>query len=143
MGFKDVINRMNEKRNARKELLDRMSDQVRLEKIVSERQLSSNERELLRYLNEDREANIKDRLEFARKKRSDDISFGHNPLDAENIITKPHWEVLKEKSQFSGKGTIFEGSESIMKNNPNLLKSNKKLLKSNDKLMKGGNMFKI
>ena len=133
---------MTEKGKARKELIRRMDEQVRMEKIVEDRQRSSNERELLRYRDEDREAMIKEHLEYARKKRSDEINFGHNPLNTKNIM-KAEWEVLKEPNQFSKKSDMFTNQNSVMQNNSNLLKSNKELLNSNDKLMKGGNMFKI
>ena len=114
-----------------------------MEKIVADRQLSSNERELNRLRNEEREEFVKEELDFRRKKRQDDISFAHNALDTPNITNHTEWEVMKEKNQFAGRGNIFEGTESILKNDPNLLKTNHKLLKTNHKLLKGGNMFKI
>ena len=142
MGFKEVIQKAKERSNARKELIRRMDEQVRMEKLVMDRQKSSNQRELERYMEEDNQASIKEHLEYARKKRDEDIKFGHNPLDAKNIM-KSEWEVMKEKNQFAGRGNIFVGQESVLKNDRNVLRTNKKLLKSNDKLMKGGNMFKI
>lgn len=135
MGFKDVLQGMQERKRKQKELIKRMSDNLRFQKIVEDRMKSSNQRELERYLEEDRQEMIKERLEFARKKRSDDINFSHNPIDAENIM-KAKWKVLREKSQFSGKSSLLNGGDSILQNN-------KKLLKSNNKLLKGGNMFKI
>ena len=143
MGIKEVIQNFGSKGTERKEILRQMEQNNRLNRIVEERTHSSNERELDRYRNEDREAMIKEQLEFARKKREHDINFNHNPIDAENIITKTQWEVLKEPNQFSKKSNMFANQGSVMKNNPNLLKSNKQLLNSNDKIMKGGNMFKI
>jgi len=68
-------------------------------------------------MDEDREASIKEHLEFARKKRDDDIKFGHNPINAKNIM-KAEWSVLKEKNQFAGKSDMLNGTESIMKDNP-------------------------
>lgn len=142
MGFKDIMQRMSEKRNAQKELIKRMSDQVRFEKLVEDRTKSSNQRELERYMEEDRQAMIKEKLDFARKKRQRDIDFGHNPLDAKNIM-KAEWEVMKEKNQFARRGNIFTNQNSVLNNDNKLLRTNKSLLKSNDKIMKGGNMFKI
>ncbi len=142
MGFKDVLNKIGEKRKAQKELIKRMSDQVRFEKLVVDRTKSSNQRELERYLEEDNQKNIKEQLEYARKKRSDEINFGHNPIDTKNIM-KAEWEVLKEKNQFTGRGNVFAGQESVLKNDNKMLRTNKKLLKSSDNIMKGGNMFKI
>lgn len=143
MGVKEIIQKFGSKGTERKEVLRQMEQNDRLSRIVEERRLSSNERELDRYMNEDREAMIKEQLEFARKKRQDDIDFNHNPLDAKNITAGTQWEVLKEKNQFASRSNMFSNSESVLKNNNKLLKTNKKLLKSNDKIMKGGNMFKI
>lgn len=134
MGFKDVIQKLTSGNSERKALIKQIDMETRVNKLIQERQLSSNERELNRYEDEDREAYIKERLEYARKKRADDISFGHNPLDAKNIM-KSKWEILREPNQFSKKSNMLNGENTVMKNNPNLLKSNQKL-------MKGGNMFK-
>ncbi len=142
MGVKEIIQNFGEKNRARKELIKRMSDQARFEKIVEDRMKSSNQRELERYMNEDREQLIKEHLEVARIKRQREIDFGHQPLNTKNIM-KAEWEVLKEPNQFSKKSDMFSNQNSIMKDNPNLLKSNNKLLKSNNKLNKGGNLFKI
>ena len=135
MGFKELLERWGEKSRERKELLRQMERQMRFQKIVEDRQKSANERELERFHNEEREEQIKESLEYERKKRDHDIKFNHNPLDTPNIM-KAEWEVLKEKNIFAGKSNSFSNQKSILKNNPNLLKSNKKLLK-------GGNMFKI
>ncbi len=142
MGFKDILSKLGGKGNENREMISQMANQIRMERIAQERNLSPNERELLRLRNEDREESIKDQLEFARRKRNDDIARGHNPLDTPNI-TKTEWELLKEPSQFSKKSSMLDGTKSIMKDNPNLLKSEGSLLKSNHKLLKGGSMFKI
>jgi len=135
MGIKDLLKKLGGKGGENRQAINRMANQMRMERIANERQLSPNERELKRLRNEEREEMVKEELDFRRKKKDDDIKFGHNPLDAKNIM-KAEWEVLKEKSQFSGKSDTFNKQESIMKNNPNLLRTNKKLLK-------GGNIFKI
>ncbi len=142
MGVKEFLSKLSGKGNESREMVNQMANQLRLEKIAHERQLSPNERELLRLRNEDREEMIKGELEFARKKRDFDINHNHNPLDAKNIV-KTEWEILKEPSQFSKKSTMLDGENTVMKNNPKLLKSNGSLLKSNSNLMKGGSMFKI
>ena len=142
MGFKEIIQKMGEKNRERKELIKRMSDQVRFEKIVEDRTKSSNLRELERYMEEDNEKLIKEHLEVARIKRKREIDFGHQPLNTKNIM-KAEWEVLKEPNQFSKKSDMFSNQNSIMHDNPNLLKSNNKLLRSSEKIMKGRNMFKI
>jgi len=130
-----MLQRVGEKGKERRELIRRMDQQRRIEKLIEDRTKSANERELERYADEDREAMIKERLEFARKKRDHEINFEHNSLDTPNIM-KAKWEVMKEPNQFSKKSDMFTNHKSILKNN-------NKLLKSSNKLMKGGNMFKI
>ena len=58
-----------------------------------------------------------------RKARSDDIRFGHNPLDVKNITAGTQWEVMKERNMFKGKSNMFGNKGNIHKSNPNLLKS--------------------
>lgn len=99
-----------------------MLEQDRLENLVGERKLSSNERELNRYIKENHEKMIKDQLQIARKKRSDDIRFNSNPVDVENIMVKTKWHVLKEKNMFKNKN-MFECQKNIHKSNKNLLTS--------------------
>ena len=136
MGIKEMMQKARDRGSHRKQLLQSIDEQIRMQKIVEDRQLSSNERELNQLRDEKREEAIKEELDFRRKERQRDIDFGHQPLDAENIVTKTEWEVLKEPNQFSKKSDMFSNKDSIMRNNPNLLKTNHKLLK-------GGNMFKI
>ena len=136
MGFKEIVSKFGEKSRERKEMLSQLHERMRLQKLAEDRFKSSNERELERYIEEDREEQIKEHLEYARKKRDNDIRFNHNPLDAPNITSHVDWEVLKEPNQFSNNKNMFVGQQSVIKSNRNLLKSNKKLLK-------GGNLFKI
>jgi len=135
MGFKEAIAKMGQKRKESKELLKRMLEQDKLESIVQERKLSSNERELNGYYKENHEKGIKEQLEEARKKRREDISFNHQPLNVKNITNSTEWEVLKEKNMFSKKGNMFQG-------HGNIHKSNKKLMNSGNVLHGRSNLFK-
>jgi hypothetical protein len=116
MGFKEVIQRIGEKQREKKEMIKRMDDQLRFQKIVEDRQKSSNERELERFQHEEREVAIKEALQNYRKQRQHEINFEHNPINTKNIM-KAEWEVMKEKNQFSGKSNIFSKHENIHKNN--------------------------
>ena len=141
MGFKEIIQKLSgsgkEDRNRIKEL----DKELRIQKLVEDRQKSSNERELERFMKEERESEIKQALEVMRKKRKEDIDFGHNPLNAENLITKPHWQVLKEKNMFSGERNMFANQKSVLKNNPRLM-SNGGVLHDNKRLLKdNGGLF--
>jgi len=135
MGFREVLDRMKEKKNNRKELIQQMADQRRFEQLVEDRTKSSNEREMERFDKENREESIKERLEGLRKERSQDIRFGHNPLDTPNITSGTQWQVLKEKNQFSGRSNMFAGNQNIHKSNNKLLRSGN-ILKSNKNVTK-------
>jgi hypothetical protein len=76
-------------------------------------------------MKEEREEQIKHRLDFERRKRRDDIAFNHNALDAPNITNHVDWEVLKEPNMFKGNKNIFSKNEMIHKNNPHLFDKGK------------------
>lgn len=135
MGIKELIESFRGKNEEKKELVRGLSEQRRAEKLVGEREKSANQRELERYMNEDREKNIKLQLETMRKKREYEANFGHNPLGAENIINKKCPHVLKAKNLFKGGDSMFSSPQK------SILKNNKNLFKNNDKLIKGGGKF--
>ena len=127
MGFKEIIQKLrgsNEEGKARFKMAEQ--DQ-RIQEILEARKKSANERELERYINEEREKSIKEQLEFMRKKRDEDIKFGHNPLNVKNITSHTDWEVLKERNMFKKQNNIFVGNGNIHKNNPKLLQNNRKM----------------
>lgn len=136
MGFKEVLSNLGKKQKERKELLKRMMEQDRLQNMVEERKKSANQRELERYMGEEKEKQIKEALEIMRKKRQNDINFNHNPLDTPNITNQVSWEVLKEKNQFNNKKNMFS-------NQPFIHKSSNSLLKNNNKLLHGGKLFRV
>lgn len=127
MGFKEVLSKLGERKRQDKEMLRLAEKKMRIQKVLEERQLSANERELNRFMDEEREEEIKEALEMMRRKRRDDISFNHNPLNVKNITNHTEWEVLKEKNMFNKKGNMFSNQEFIHKNNPKLLKNNRRL----------------
>ena len=127
MGIKDMMAGIRERKQEKKEEFRRMNDQVRMEEIINERKMSANERELNQYMKEDREAEIKIRLNQVRKVRDNDMKFGHNPLNAPNTIKNPDWEVLKEKN-------IFTNQKNMFMNQKNLFMKHKKV--NHGRLMK-------
>ena len=133
MGFKEILERLGEKQRERKEMIQQLDEQVRIQALVEARQKSSNERELEGYIDEDREEIIKIKLEQMRKKRDHDIKFNHNALDVKNITSGTDWEVLKERNQFTNNGNMFAGNQNIHKSNKKLLKSGN-ILKNNRRL---------
>lgn len=125
MKIREFISRLGNRGSEKKELIRRLQIQSEAQDQVVARTKSANERELERFLEEDREEQIKDNLEYYRKKKDYDVKFNHNPLNVKNITNHTEWEVLKEKNQFASKGNMFVDKEIIHKNNPKLLKNNK------------------
>jgi hypothetical protein len=128
MGFSDIIEKIRERKRERKEMFKQMENQVRMQELIEERKKSANERELERFLKEQREENIKEQLTDFRKQRQFDIAHNHNPLDVKNITNHTEWNVLKERNQFSGKSNMFNQG-GILKNNNKLLKGGMKLIR--------------
>ncbi len=129
MAFKDMVSKMRERSDNRKELIRDLDEKVRIQNLVEDRQKSANERELNRFINEEREKNISEQLEIARKQKDHDIKFNHNPLDVQNITNKTQWSVMKEKNQFTNKKSMFSDQPLIHKSNPKLLQNAKWLMK--------------
>ena len=127
MSFKEILNKLNVKNKLKKERFKQLEEEKRFLEILENRSKSSNLRELEGYYNEEREKDIKEQLIKMRKNRQDDINFGHNPLDAENVIAKKGWEVMKENNIFKNNKNIFSNQEFIHKSNPNLLNNNPSL----------------
>lgn len=134
MTVKEFIQNMGRKSKERKELLRKMKEQDYLENKIQEMKLSSNERELNRYVKENREEQVKKQLDYYRKKRDADIKFNHNPLNVKNITNHTDWQVLKERNMFKGNNNIFTNQQFIHK-------SNRKLLNSGN-CLKGKYLFK-
>src|SRR3990167_3183334 len=121
MGIKDILQKFRESRDERKRMMAIMDNQRRIENTLENREKSANERELLRYLKEEREAEIKTQLEMTRKLKSIDISNNNNPIKIKNITSHSEWEVLKSHNIFGGKQSNiiskdFSGNN-ILKNN--------------------------
>ena len=135
MGLADLIRRLGEKNKERKEKIRLLDEEIRLQKLVQDRMKSANERELEKFIEEDRQENINKMLEKMRKKRQQDIAFGHNPLNVKNITAKTEWEVLKERNMFKGRGNIFTNQNFIHKSNNKLL--------NNGYILRGKQLFKV
>jgi hypothetical protein len=125
MGFKEILSKIGEKRREKKQLLREIDNELHVRKLLEDRQKSANERELERFMKEEREAQIKDRLEFERTKRKHDITFNHNILNTPNITNHVDWEVLREPNMFKNNKNIFTHQEMIHKNNPHLFDKGK------------------
>ena len=104
MGVLDVFKRMKEDREVSKARFKEAEESQKIERILIERQKSANQRELERYLKEENEKVIKEELERVRIIRQKDIDFGHNSLNAKNVINN-------QKNIFKGKSTILNSKK--------------------------------
>jgi hypothetical protein len=101
MSFSDLMDRFWQKKTKFKE----MEDDIRMQKLINQKQKSSNERELERFLEEERQKQIKIQLDGFRKKRTRELFSGG---------------MLKSKSVFNHKPTVLK-SGNIMTNGKNML----------------------
>ena len=119
MVFKDILKRLLNK----DEELNEEAHRRKIQRILDTKEMSSNERELNRFQEEERQDNIKEALEFYRQRRKEQIDFGHNALDTKSIM-KSEWEVLKNKN-------IFKGNENSILNNHNSIIKSKNIFMRN------------
>lgn len=100
MGLKEAISRMIEKKREKKLRFKEMEDEYRMEKMLEEKQKSSNERELERFLKEKRELVIKNNLEKFRKQKQKETWNGN--------------QILKGKIVSEGKPSILKNDKPIL-----------------------------
>ena len=112
MGIMDIIRNMGKDKEEFKQKFKDAEENIRIEKKLTERQKSSNERELEKYVEKQREENIRRRVEQIHKKQ-----------------TRDSWK---------GKSILVKGSP-ILNEGTSILTNNQKLLKSNSCFLSGGN----
>jgi len=104
MGVKEFLAKALHKDGRFKEL----EREMRIQKIVEQRQKNSNERELEGYLEEERQKTIKKNLEEFRKAKTEEM-WKSNLLEQKNIF-KGHQSILKNNDKlFSMKSNKFKG----------------------------------
>ena len=111
--FKEALQSLTGKNKEVKERFKEAQVEDRINRTVEDRKKSSNERELERYMKEEREKEIKNQLEYFRKKKEKEINYGHNPLNVKNVTNKCDWEVLKEQNLFNKNKNIFKNQKRI------------------------------
>ena len=110
MAIKDFINKFLNKENTFKE----MQKDDRLRTKLETRKKNSNERELERFQEEERQKMIKLELEQFRKQKKDEFFHGPNLLEQKNIF-KGHTSVMTNnnklfsvKNNMHGQGMFFK-----------------------------------
>lgn len=94
MGLRDVIARALAKKNRFRE----MQTEDRLQETLQARKMSANERELNRFVEEEREARIKNALEKRRAQKHNEIWHGPSALNTPNMFAAGGNSILNQPS---------------------------------------------
>jgi len=107
MALIDLIKRISQKKSERSQKFKELEEDYHLQKMLEERQKSSNQRELERYMKENHENNIKRQLDIIRKvktqeawKDSSILKGGNKILDTNNDMLKNDTPMLQQKNIF-------------------------------------------
>lgn len=99
-----MIKELLEKLKQKKARMNDAEEEVKIQRVIQQKQKNSNERELESYLEEERQKRIKKSLDFYRKKRLNEYWSG-------NSIMKNNKKMLnnlpKQKNLFGGKSSIL------------------------------------
>ena len=116
MGIKEIFSNALHKDPKFKE----MERDMKIQKIIEDRQKGANERELERFYEEERQKSIKQNLEeFRKARREEDFSGKNNILNQKNIfkggksIMKQDFDILGGKKLFMGKGNMLKGGHGL------------------------------
>lgn len=97
----DVVRRFSERKLDNKQRFKEMETELRLQRMLEEKQKSSNRREYERYMKEQEEEKIKQALENIRKKQTRESWNGKNSLMNQKMtILKEDRPILMEKNIF-------------------------------------------
>lgn len=100
MGLMDLVRKISEKKHEKSKKFKEMQEDDRLNTMLEERKLSANERELNRFIHEQREKEIKEKLEVIHKKQNHDNWKSNSILAQKMNILKDDRPILKEKNIF-------------------------------------------
>lgn len=103
--IKEYLQRIKE----RKQRLKDAQDDYNIQKKITERQKSSNERELEKFKEEDRQERIKNELNKYRKRQTTNLYYNSGILNNNKNLFKndDDHNIMKQKNIFSGGSTIL------------------------------------
>lgn len=103
MTIMDLVRKFSAKKSIDKQKFKEAESDMKIEKMLSDRSKSSNERELDKYLHDKREENIKSSLDHIHKQQNSDMwKSKHGILDKGIPITRNDRPILQEKNIFMG-----------------------------------------
>ena len=104
MGLMDTIRKFSEKKSLDKQKFKEAQSDRKIEKLLNDREKSSNERELESIMKQKREDNIKNELDKIHKEQNSEMwKSKHGVLDKGISITRNDRPILKEKNIFLDK----------------------------------------
>jgi hypothetical protein len=103
MGLKDLIKKWNDSRKEKSSEFKEMQERHHFEKVIEQRDKSSEERQLERFQEEDRQKRIKMALDKYNKNKTKELWKGdYSILNNQHNILKEDKQLLKQKNIFSG-----------------------------------------
>ena len=109
MGIKEIISGLLEKQKARKEKFKELEEDYLLRKKLEDRMKSSNERELEKYLKDQREKQIKIKIDKIHKEQNYNMWHGNQVLKSDYNILHDGKPILKKQNIFKGKANLSGG----------------------------------
>ena len=100
MSVMDIIKKISGNKSETKQKFKQMQEDDRLQTMLEQRKLSANERELEKYMKDQREIQIKNELDKIHKKQNHENWKGDNILKSQTNILKNDRPILKEKNIF-------------------------------------------
>ena len=111
MGLMEMIRKIGENKKEVKQRMTEAAQDRRIQKVLDEREKSSNERELERHMRDEREAQIKLKLEQIRNQKNHENWKGNN-FQGKATMLKDDRPILKEKNLFKQKKNAFLDNKS-------------------------------
>lgn len=109
MGVKEIISGILERQKAKKEKFKEMEEDYLLRKKLEDRMKSSNERELEKYLKDQREKQIKIKVDKIHKQQNHNMWHGNQILKSDYNILHDEKPILKQQNIFKGKANLSGG----------------------------------
>jgi len=117
MGIMDIVRNWSKNKKELKGKFKEAEEQRKIERMLDEREKSSNERELERYMKEQRENNIKKQLDVIRKQKTKEmwkdnsiLKGGTKILNDDKTMMKSGTSILKQKNIFKSGVPKRDGS---------------------------------
>ena len=107
MTIMDIIRKFGKKKEVMKGRMAEVAIERKIQKTLDDREMSANERELIRHNNEVREVNIKAQLERIRMQKTKEQWCGNNFAGRATILQEDN-PILKQKNIFKGNKNIFK-----------------------------------